>query len=225
PISEDGYLNAAEAQSDLTISGTSGNVAAGSIVSVELGGNTYTAVVGADGSWSATVPAGVLAGLADGLLTLIATTPGANGTTISASGTLIVAINNLPDASLDIPFTDGILNGDESQSDQTLSGNTGVTGPGQSVIVTVGGNDYPALVNSDGSWSVLIPSDVLQALPDGSSNIVVVVSDAAGNTSTSTTPVTVDTLAPGLSIEPISDDGLINASEQNQPLTIEGSAE
>jgi len=225
PISDDGYLNAVEAQSDLTVSGTSSNVAAGSIVSFELGGNTYTATVGADGSWSATVPASVLAGLADGPLTLTATTPGPNGSTISASGTLIVAINNLPDASLDTPFTDGILNGEESQSDQTLSGNTGVTGAGQSVIVTLGGNDYPAQVNSDGSWSVQIPTEVLQALPNGSSTIVVVVSDAAGNTSTITTPVTVDTLAPQLSIEPISDDGLINANEQNQPLTIDGSAE
>ncbi|MBP2167601.1 hypothetical protein J2125_000793 [Erwinia toletana] len=225
PLSGDGYLNALEAESDLTVSGTSSNVAAGSTVSFVIGTTTYTAIVQANGSWSTTVPSTVLANLPDGPLTITATTPGANGATISADGTLNVAINDLPQANIDTPFTDAILSGDESRSDQTLTGNTGATGDGQTVTVTIGGVDYPVQVATDGSWSLLVPSTALQNLPEGPTTIVVAVSDAAGNSNTSTTTVRVDTLPPALDIEPISEDGRVNGSEQNQPLLIEGHAE
>nr|WP_277619655.1 Ig-like domain-containing protein [Winslowiella iniecta] len=224
-ISGDDYLNATEAQSDLTISGSSNNVAAGSIVTVTFNGVEYSATVGADGKWSANIPAAALASLPDGQQVITATTTDINGNTLSSETTLNVLINDLPQPTLDTPFGDGVLSGDEADNPQTLTGSTGVAGNGQSVTVNVGGVDYPATVDGDGNWTVTVPSAALQNLPDGSSNVVVTVSDIAGNSSNLITPVTIDTTPPDIMINPISGDGLINASEQNQPLTVSGTAE
>ncbi|MFP3335299.1 hypothetical protein SB761_31870, partial [Pseudomonas sp. SIMBA_064] len=60
----DDVLDNAEKSSDQILSGTTSNVEAGQIVTVTLGGQTYNAAVGADGSWSVTIPAAALAGLA-----------------------------------------------------------------------------------------------------------------------------------------------------------------
>ncbi|MGS6414863.1 Ig-like domain-containing protein, partial [Enterobacter rongchengensis] len=64
-IAGDDVLNAAEAKSDLTESGTS-TAEAGQTVTVSLNGKDYTTTVGADGSWTLNVPAADLAGLTDG---------------------------------------------------------------------------------------------------------------------------------------------------------------
>ena len=70
-ISGDNILNAAEAAQDLTLSGTS-TAEAGQTVTVAFNGNTYTAQVQADGSWTLDVPAADLAGIADGNATVTA---------------------------------------------------------------------------------------------------------------------------------------------------------
>ena len=218
PISGDGYLNALEAQTALSITGTSSNLPSGSTVTVAFGGINYTANVGPTGVWSFTVPATALQNLPDGPLTVTATAPGA----APAQSTLNVAIAPLPLPVLDTPFGDGTLNNAEAQTVQTLEGSTGITGDGQQVTVTLGGVNYPATVDDDGNWSVNIPTTALQNLNNGAGNIVVQVTDAAGNTSNSTTPITVDKVNPTISIEPIAEDNRINATEQDQPLLVEG---
>ncbi|MCG5047062.1 Ig-like domain-containing protein, partial [Enterobacteriaceae bacterium 155047] len=61
-LAGDDILNAAEAQADLTINGTS-TAEAGQTVTVTLNGKNYSATVGADGSWTLDVPAADLAAL------------------------------------------------------------------------------------------------------------------------------------------------------------------
>ncbi|WP_193787972.1 Ig-like domain-containing protein, partial [Winslowiella iniecta] len=112
PISEDGYLNATEAQSPLIISGTTTGVAEGSTVTVSFNGASYSAIVGADGRWSTTIPASALSALEDGTLNVTASVTDSAGNTVTNSVQLNVIINNLPDASIDPPFGgDGVLNG------------------------------------------------------------------------------------------------------------------
>ena len=55
-LATDDILNAAEAQADLTVSGTS-TAEAGQTVTVSLNGKDYTATVGSDGNWTLNVPA------------------------------------------------------------------------------------------------------------------------------------------------------------------------
>ncbi|WP_411704772.1 Ig-like domain-containing protein [Edaphovirga cremea] len=224
PISGDNRLNALEAGSDLSVSGTSVNVAEGAMVTVTLNGKTYTAIVGDDGRWTATIPAADLALLPDGQLTVTATATDEGGTAVSGSAQLGVFITDLPEATLNPPFGDGILNSEETQTPQNLSGSTGVTGDGQNVTVTIGGQDYSGTVDSNGNWTVSIPADVLQALPQGDNPLSVVVTDAAGNTNTLDSSVNVDTVAPTLLINPVTGDGVINAAEAAGAIAITGTA-
>ncbi|MDN0087059.1 Ig-like domain-containing protein [Yersinia nurmii] len=224
PVSGDGLINATEAQSDITVSGSTSNVAAGTQLTLTLNGKTYTATVGLNGSWSAQIPRADLALLADGNITLTVSGTDAAGNPVSGSQQLGVYIHDLPSASLSLPFGDGSLNGVDVQGNQTLSGSTGVNGAGQTVSVTLGGITYPAVVAVDGSWSVSIPTSTLQGLGQGSQPISVTVSDFAGNTNTQVTPVLVDTLAPTLTISPIAGDGTINAIEAALPVAVSGTS-
>ncbi|PKH24382.1 hemagglutinin [Enterobacterales bacterium CwR94] len=225
PISGDGFLNAQEAGQGFTISGSTSGVPAGRIVSVSFNGKTYQAEVGSNGAWTLNVPASDLAGITDGIKNITATTTDAAGNTVTASGALDVIVNTLPNPTLEPPFGDGALNGSESQTNQTLSGSTGVTGAGQTVTVTLGGKTYTGVVDSDGNWSVGVPAGALQALPQGNNPLQVIVKDAAGNTTVITNNVTVDTQAPALVLNPIAGDGIINSAEHGQALNLTGRGE
>ncbi|TPW42840.1 Ig-like domain-containing protein [Mixta tenebrionis] len=225
PLSDDGYLNASEAAEDLLVTGSSANLTAGTQVTVTLNDRTYSATVGEDGSWSVTVPASALAGLADGTATLTVSATDAAGNPVSSSSDLNVIVNNLPDATLQTPFSDGILNAAESGAAQQLLGNTGVTGAGQSVTVSLNGVDYSGTVDANGNWRVTLPTEALQALPAGENALLVTASDAAGNTSTVESSVTVDTTPPTLSVDAIAGDNRVNAAEAAAPIAISGSTD
>ncbi|WP_380179373.1 Ig-like domain-containing protein [Kalamiella sp. sgz302252] len=222
PLSTDGYLNATEAQDSLIVTGTTTGVAQGATVTVDFNGQTFTGLVGAGGAWNAVIPASALAGLADGAATLTATVTDASGATATGTGTLNVQVNDLPAAAADAPFNDGVLNGTEAATDQTLTGSTGVTGDGQTVAVVVGTTTYTGNVDANGNWSVTIPTAELQALPQGANTLQVTVADAAGNTSALAVPVTVDTAAPTLTLDAVAGDGVVNASEAAADIIVSG---
>ncbi|MBZ6395095.1 MULTISPECIES: Ig-like domain-containing protein [Pantoea] len=216
PIAEDNQLNAIEAQSDLTLSGSSTNLAVGSVVSVTLvpGGTVYSGTTDETGAWTITVPAGDLANLAQGTTTVTVTSG-----EVSSSQTLLVATTPLTAPVINTPFTDSILNSEEASAAQTL---TGTTTPGQAVSVSVGGSSYPATVAANGDWSVVLPPSALQALAQGSNPITVTTTDLAGNSASTTVPLTVDTGTPTLVVNPIATDGIINGAEADADLPISG---
>ncbi|WP_431223660.1 Ig-like domain-containing protein [Serratia sp. L9] len=143
-LAGDDKLNAAEAAAPLAITGSSVNLTTGTTVTVTLNGKTYTGTTLADGSWSVSVPAADLALLADGTTTVTVTAVDQAGNPVSGSHSLGVFTHTLPQATLDTPFGDGILNGTEAGQDQTLTGSTGVTTPGQTVTITLGAKPTPA---------------------------------------------------------------------------------
>ena len=65
----DNIVNNAEAAADQTLSGVVVGAAQGDTVTIELGGNIYTATVGSNLTWSVNVPAADLQALGDGALT------------------------------------------------------------------------------------------------------------------------------------------------------------
>ncbi|TQI78977.1 Ig-like protein group 3 [Serratia fonticola] len=223
-IAGDDKLNLAESQLPLAISGSSTNLAVGTTVTVTLNGKTYTGTTLADGAWSVSVPAADLALLADGTTTVTVTATDLAGNPVSGSHDLGVFIHSLPDATLNTPFGDGILNGTEAAQPQTISGSTGITTPGQTVTVTLGGKTYTASVDGSGNWSVTVPAADLQALPDGTPALSVVVSDAAGNSNTLNTTVTVDETAPTLTVNVVAGDDVLNAAEVQVAQTVSGTA-
>ncbi|THD39101.1 Ig-like domain-containing protein, partial [Enterobacteriaceae bacterium ML5] len=224
PVTGDNQLNAQEAAAGVTISGTSVNVPVNGIVTIILNGKTYTATVGVGGGWSAQVSAADLATLSDGQHTITVSATDAVGQPVTGSDVLNVIIHNLPNATLDTPFGDSILNGAEAGVSQTLTGNTGVSGSGQTVTVTIGGQQITGTVASDGTFTVTVPPSLLGTLPQGSNNIVVTVTDPAGNNNTLTTPVSVDTVAPTLTVNPLEGDGYISVAEAATQMTLTGTA-
>ncbi|QGU86886.1 Ig-like domain-containing protein [Erwinia sorbitola] len=221
PISG-GYLSADEAQQTLIVTGHTANVNPGTPLSVFINGQNFTVNVGSGGVWSVLVPASALAGLNDGKTIVTANTVDAAGNPVSSSSALNVVVHNVPQISIDTPFGDGALNASEAAQGQTLNGTSGVAGAGQTVSVTIGANSYTGTVDAGGNWSINLPADVLQALPQNSNSLAVTVTDAAGNSSSQTVNVTVDTAAPTITLNPIALDDVINATEAQSPVTISG---
>ncbi|WP_225087181.1 Ig-like domain-containing protein [Pectobacterium colocasium] len=223
-IAGDDKLNQIEAAQDLTVNGSSQNVTAGTTVTIMLNGKSYDGVVQPNGSWSITVSAADVSALADGNTTLTVTTVDSAGNALSGSRTIDVFTNSSPSLTLNTPFSDGILNAAEASVTQTLSGTTGITSPGQTVTATLGGVTYTGVVDTAGNWTILLPVNGLQNLPNGTTTLQVSVSDAAGNSSSLTSNITVARTPPTLTTGNITTDNILNSTEVQSDQLLTGTA-
>ena len=223
-ISDDNILNAVEKGQDLNVSGTSANLAEGTVVTVTLNGKNYTATTAADGTWSLTVPAADLAGLGQANYTLNATATNGVGNSVSNTANLLVD-TALPTVIINTVAGDNVINAAEVAAGQTISGTVANAEAGNTVTVTIGGNSYTATVQSDLSWSVSVPSDVLTALGNGSLSVSATVTNGHGNTGTGERDITIDANLPGLRVDTVAGDDVINTIEHNQNLIITGSSD
>ncbi len=223
-ISDDNVLNAVEKGQDLNVSGTSANLAEGTVVTVTLNGKNYTATTAADGSWSLTLPAADLAGLGQANYTLNATATNGVGNSVSNTANLLVD-TALPTVTINTVAGDNVINAAEVAAGQTISGTVANAEAGNTVTVTIGGNSYTATVQSDLSWSVSVPSDVLTALGNGSLSVSATVTNGHGNTGTGERDITIDANLPGLRVDTVAGDDVINTIEHNQNLIITGSSD
>ncbi|WP_275289448.1 Ig-like domain-containing protein, partial [Halomonas elongata] len=95
-----------------------------------------------------------------------------------------------------------------------------VDDPEATVTVTVDGADVEATNNGDGTWR--LADDTLSALPEGESDITVTATDAAGNETTATSSVTVDTIAPDApTVDPTDGSELSGSAEPNSTVEID----
>jgi len=180
-------INAPGSDNDTTptLTGTT-DATPGSTVTLTItdsAGNTQTvtAIVQADGTYSADVPAE----LAEGEFTINASVTDEAGNTDTDTGTLVidttaptVAINDL------------------TTNDTTPELTGTVNDPNAIVVVTIDGNDYTATNN--GTWT--LADDVVATLAEGSYPTSVSATDAAGNTVTNSGTVVFDTTAPTVAI-------------------------
>ncbi|MHA0878565.1 Ig-like domain-containing protein [Enterobacter cloacae] len=223
-ISDDNVLNAIEKGQDLSVSGTSANLAEGTVVTVTLNGKNYTATTAADGTWSLTVPAADLAGLGQANYTLNATATNGVGNSVSNTANLLVD-TALPTVTINTVAGDNVINAAEVAAGQTLSGTVANAEAGNTVTVTIGGSSYTATVQSDLTWSVNVPSDVLTALGNGSLSVTATVTNGHGNTGTGERDITIDANLPGLRVDTVAGDDVINTIEHNQNLIVTGSSD
>ncbi len=223
-ISDDNVLNAVEKGQDLSVSGTSANLAEGTVVTVTLNGKNYTATTAADGTWSLTVPAADLAGLGQANYTLNATATNGVGNSVSNTANLLVD-TALPTVTINTVAGDNVINAAEVAAGQTLSGSVANAEAGNTVTVTLGGNSYTATVQNDLTWSVNVPSDVLTALGNGSLSVTAVVTNGHGNTGTGEREIAIDANLPGLRVDTVAGDDVINTIEHAQNLIVTGSSD
>ncbi|MBF9769777.1 Ig-like domain-containing protein [Enterobacter asburiae] len=223
-ISDDNVLNAVEKGQDLSVSGTSANLAEGTLVTVTLNGKNYTATTAADGTWSLTVPAADLAGLGQANYTLNATATNGVGNSVSNTANLLVD-TALPTVTINTVAGDNVINAAEVAAGQTLSGTVANAEAGNTVTVTLGGNSYTATVQNDLTWSVNVPSDVLTALGNGSLSVTATVTNGHGNTGTGEREIAIDANLPGLRVDTVAGDDVINTIEHAQNLIVTGSSD
>ncbi|MEQ4468998.1 Ig-like domain-containing protein [Enterobacter asburiae] len=223
-ISDDNVLNAVEKGQDLSVSGTSANLAEGTLVTVTLNGKNYTATTAADGTWSLTVPAADLAGLGQANYTLNATATNGVGNSVSNTANLLVD-TALPTVTINTVAGDNVINAAEVAAGQTLSGTVANAEAGNTVTVTLGGNSYTATVQNDLTWSVNVPSDVLTALGNGSLSVTATVTNGHGNTGTGERDIAIDANLPGLRVDTVAGDDVINTIEHAQNLIVTGSSD
>ena len=203
-----------------TISGTT-NVGTSGTVTVTVAGQTLTATPADDGSWSvaptilanATYP--VLASTTDGagnvgsatqqltidtvppLITLDgAPTVLTNNPTVTISGTTDAAPGTLITVNVDAQSLSAIVDGTP-------------------IVESVGAQTLLALVQSTGTWNIA-PAP----MGEGARTVTAAVTDPAGNTSTATEQLTVDTATPAASIT-----GGANALSGSSTPTITGTTE
>ena len=215
-ITADDVINAAEAGSSVSISGSvGGDVADGDTVTISVGSSTYTGLV-SSGRFSISVPGADLA--AETSLSASVSTTDTAGNTSSASDSESYSVDTTaPVISINVISGDDIINGTEDDSPVTISGTSGGAEVGQTVTVSLSGKTYTTTVQSGGAWTLDVPAVDIQAL-DPAETVTASVSDLAGNAATpATRPLVYDATAPSaptVSIEEDSnDDGFINDSE------------
>ncbi|WP_434060295.1 Ig-like domain-containing protein [Pectobacterium aroidearum] len=228
-VTSDNVINAAESGQTIAVTGKVDNdVKAGDAVTVKVGTETYQTTVNADGkTWSVNVPGSVLA--ANGDISASVTTRDPAGNVTTANTTHAYGVDTVaPTASITIDdvTSDNVINA--AESGQTIA----VTGKvdndvkaGDAVTVKVGTETYQTTVNADGkTWSVNVPGSVLAANSDVSATVTT--RDTAGNVTTANTTHAygVDTVAPtaSISIDDVTSDNVINASESGQTIAVTG---
>ncbi|HAW8312490.1 TPA: Ig-like domain-containing protein [Escherichia coli] len=223
-VSGDDIINNAEKTQDLTISGGSSGLATGTTVTVMLNGLAYSATTDGTGNWSVTVPASAVGALGEAVYQISASATDSAGNSGSTTHTVNVE-SLLPGVIINTVAGDDIINAAEIAVNQTISGQvTGTAVAGNTVIVTIGGNQYNATVQSDLSWSVSVPANVLQALGNGELTISASVTNSANNTGTATHDIVIDANLPGLRVDTVAGDDVVNIIEHGQALVVTGSS-
>lgn len=216
----DGIVNAAEAADGVQIVGTA---TAGAQVAVTFQGVTQTVTADAiTGAWTSTFDA---AGLATGQydLDVSATSTDAAGNTNTTTGTIRIdnEVQNF-DVSSNAGGADGVINAAEIGAGLTV---TGAGEPGMSVTVQLGTQVVNGVVAADGSWTATFAAG---QIPEGTyvTQMVATATDAAGNTMTQTSDVSVDTEAGLLTLNgaQIGGDATINHVEAQAGVLVTGQA-
>ncbi|WP_233972306.1 beta strand repeat-containing protein, partial [Pectobacterium versatile] len=228
-VTSDNVINASESGQTIAVTGQVGNeVNAGDAVTVKVGTETYQTTVNTDGkTWSVNVPGSVLAANGDVSATVTIRDTAGNVTTANTSHAYGVGtVAPVASISIDNVTSDNVINATESGQTIAVTGQVGnEVKAGDAVTVTVGTETYQTTVNTDGkTWSVNVPGSVLAA--NGDVSATVTTRDTAGNVTTANTSHTysVDTVAPtaSISIDNVTSDNVINASESSQTIAVTG---
>ena len=215
----DGTVNFVERSDGITLTGTA---EAGAKVQVTFNGITKTVTANASGQWSAAYGAGEIpSGETTVGVNVTSTDLAGNTATTSGTVTIDTFVNRLEITS-GPGGADGVINQTEAGQPIVIGG---MVEKGSTVTVVIEGVSRKATVAADGSWTVTFPPG---SVPPGEydSTVTVNATDKAGNTSSISQKVRVDTVAGDvtLSPDPIEIDDTVNAVERADGVLIHGTA-
>ncbi|SSR43259.1 biofilm-associated protein [Acinetobacter baumannii] len=203
-LNADGIINASELGTDGSFNARVAlgpDAAVGTVVNVNGTDYTVSATDLSNGYITAAIPV-----TADGPIIIHAQAVDAQGNISSPTDVTVTLDTTAPTVALS----------DVTTNDSTPELTGTVNDPTATVVVTVNGVNYTAVNNGNGSWT--LADNTLPVLADGPHTVTVTATDPAGNVSTTSAVVTVDTAAANL-LGPITvpddlnADGIINASE------------
>ncbi|MWL81196.1 Ig-like domain-containing protein, partial [Escherichia coli] len=116
---------------------------------------------------------------------------------------------------------DDVINASEKGADLQITG-TSDQPAGTAIIVTLNGQNYTATTDASGNWSVTVPASAVTALGQANYTVTAAVTSSIGNSATASHNVLVDSALPGVTINPVATDDIINAAEAGVAQTISG---
>lgn len=185
---------------------------------------SHTVIAGENGIWSTTYLSSEVPTGEDTLsVTVVATDLAGNMSTADGSVVIDTFVNELEMTTNTAGGSDGIVNFDESSQSITMAGTVEV---GSTVSVNLHGVVMQAAVDSStGAWTVTYPGGTLLG-GEYPATVTVTATDAAGNTSSLSEAVQVDTVAGdlALSTQPIELDDVVSFDEASDGVVINGTA-
>ncbi len=210
-VATDDVINAAERTGSVTVTGTN---EAGSTVT--LNGNA--AVADTATTWHYSLSTSVINGFGQGPETLTAVATDAAGNTTTTTHNISVDTVAPTAPTIATVATDDIINAVEQAATVTVSG-TNEAGS----TVKLDGNVVVA--DTATTWHYSLSSSAIAGFGQGPETLTAVATDAAGNTTTTTHNISVDTVAPTLTIATVATDDIINAAERTGSVTVTGTNE
>ncbi|HDS1154332.1 TPA: Ig-like domain-containing protein, partial [Pluralibacter gergoviae] len=220
-VAGDDIINSAEHGQALLVTGSATNAQAGDKVTVTLNGHDYVTVLDANGGWSVGVPASDVAALADADYTITAAVTDKAGNSNHADRDIAVDLAK-PVLTIDTVAGDDVINSAEKGGALTLSGTATGVATGADVSVTLNGNTYHATVEANGTWSLVVSAADVAALGEAGYRIVASVTGSSGNEGSVGRDVLVDSALPGVIINAVAGDDVINTAESKADLDISG---
>lgn len=209
-------VNAAAQAAGTVIRGTG---EAGATITVEIQGTTHTTTVAGDGSWSVTfAPAEIRTGEYNSEIKVTATDTRGNST--STTETLVVD-TVAPVATLATVEGDNVVNAAEASDGVTL---TGTGEAGATLSVQFQGLTRDVTVAADGTWSVPFTAAEIRS-GTYEADVVLTITDTAGNSSSLTQTLSIDTEQNLTLNAQVGGDYAINAAEQAAGVTFSGTAQ
>ncbi|PSR55938.1 hypothetical protein AHMF7605_21745 [Adhaeribacter arboris] len=195
----------------------SGRAEAGSAVTIYLNGEAVATLTADEtGAWTYTFTTALEDGSQD--ITVIATDAAGNASALSTA--LTIRVDTAEPATPTLPVLAGGNNGNTNDNTPTISGRAEA---GSAVTIYLNGEAVATLTADEtGAWTYTFTT----ALEDGSQDITVIATDAAGNASALSTALTirVDTAEPATPTLPVLAGGNNGNTNDNTP-TISGRAE
>ena len=228
-ITADSYLNASEAAGDVIVTGTvTGDDYDTGTVTLEVNGTSYTGEL-TDGSFAISVAGSDLENDSDEILAasvVVTNSIGQEGIAdsteryfVDTTARATITVNSITD--------DDVINAEESAGTVTVTGSVGFdAGPGDTVELVINGTTYTGTVLANSTWSIDVAgSDLAQ---DNSFQASVSGEDAYGNSYqasfTSTHTVDLEATAGTVTVNAITADDVINASEATGTVSVTGTA-
>ena len=200
----------------------SGTGEPGDTVEVDAGGSVQTTTIEDDGTWSVIYEGNTFP--VDGTAQTTVVFTHADGSETTLDGPVFVIDTTGPD----VAFGTGVESTGHIVNSSELAGGVTVTGtgePGAFLEITIAGVTRNATVSDAGTWSATWQAGTL-AEGEYATDVIMVASDAFGNTTTIADRLAVDTVAElSMSTTTVEGDGVINADEAADGVTLTGTAQ